>query len=432
MKIKIKRLKFSVITLMLIIVIYFVLDYQFFFLIALPEWLSFLKNNQMNILVGIFGLFACFFCYIKFVRYNPKLYNKELKFSVICGLLWFVLVLYSIILYPNQPVRLTVGFHATLLYYFWIIPFLAMFDASDQEDTVFKILNVIALVWYLIVIYQHFAYELSGTVVFNMQELISSSTRDVERSYGIRISLKSVGNIMILYNFDAFFNKRKKGFKRIQDLIMLLLGVYCLIIIQQTRAMIFVVVCSIAVIAIMGADKLKSKTTVFALGLIAIGVLFYTGILGNFFESFSLSTSNANRYGTSIRLGAFAYYVKCFFDNPLLGNGFTSDYFYPNIQHSSSGMFFYSDVGLIGLLGEVGITAIVFYLYPLYRGIKTSFTAITIGERGKYSFMIGLCCYLILSSITLIITATNLMAAFPIIIAYIEKCYEKMKGCNKI
>lgn len=423
MKIRIKREPQSIVMLSFLFFVIFLFDYQIFYLFPFPNWMALLKNNQLNIVTGILGIITCTIYYTMYRRQNRKLYQRMMTYCFLCVIIWLVLVIYSVAVYGKQPLRLTLGAHATFLYMTLCIPLLVVFYNAKNAMKIFDIINIVAFIWYVIIIYQHIVYESSGTIVFNMQELISSSTRDLTRTYGIRISLKSLGNIAILYNFENFFNEKKSGFSRTFSFIVLLLGLYCLIMIQQTRAMTFAVLCSISAIMLFGAKKATKKLMVFATANIAVGVLIYTGVLSNFFESFSTAATNVYRYGTTIRLGAIQYYIDCLFKNPILGNGFTNYYYYPEVQHGSSMMFFYSDVGIFGLLGEVGLMSIPLYFYPLFRIIRNTYWMFRMGKLADYGLLAGLTVFLILTSITLIITTTNLMIAFPVIYTYSEYVY---------
>ena len=426
-KIKINREIPSVRRLSLFFLIIFLFDYQLFYLFPFPSWMKIFKDNQLNFMVGIVGLILAIWYYGKFKRQGSRLYTTTLKYAVLCAFIWVTILIYSILVYDKQPFRLALGFHATFLYYCLSVPALVIFYNSRDEMKLFDLMNVVAIIWYLIIIYQRIEYAASGRFIFNMKELIAGSTREVTRSHGIRISLKSLGNIMILYNFDAVFNRKRSGPGRMISLAALVLGAYCLVVIQQTRAMTFVVLCSIGAIMWFGAKKVRKKFFVLVIGIMAVGILIYTGTIASFFESFSTRASNVNHYGTTIRLGAAAYYLECLFKNPLLGNGFTSSIYYPQVQHSSSMIFYYFDVGVIGLLGEVGLMAFPLYIYPLYRIIRNAYHLFRGKRLSEYSFLVGIVVYLILSSITLLITSTNLMIAFPVIYAYSE--YVNAKSC---
>lgn len=418
--IRIKKETPSVKILSIFFLVLFILDYEIFYLFEIPGFMRILKDNQLNLVTGFLGILLSGYYYSKYKYETIKLYNRNFLYAITCAIIWIILVIYSIILYEKQPIRLSLGFHATFLYFFLCIPALVIFQKSHNKMKLFDIMNWISIIWYIIIIFQHFVYAASHTLIFNMQELMSNSSRDMVRNYGIRISLKSLGNLMILYNFDIVFNKRKTEIGRKISFISLALGLYCLIVIQQTRSMLFIILCSIAIIMLFGAKRIRKKIIVLAIMVFGFAFFIQSGILSDFFSSFSTKASNANRLGTTIRLGAIAYYFECFLRNPLLGNGFSSSLYYPEVQHSSSMLFYYVDVGIFGLLGEVGLMAIPLYVYPLVRITRNTFNLFKRKLLTNYSFLAGITSYLLFSSLTFLITTPQLMLAFPIIYAYSE------------
>ena len=411
----------------LLLLILFILDYQAFYLFPYPSWMEFLKNNQLNLTIGFGGIILTLLLYQFNAKYNPQLYAKILKYDIICLLVWIGLVLYSSILYPRQPLRLTVGFHATFLYVFLIIPSLTLLYKKRDPDIIFRMMNIVAFIWYLVLIYQQITYASTRTLVFNIQELTSSTSRELVRYFGIRLSLKSVGGIMILYNFDFIINKKKGKAGKYFSLISFILGMYCLIFIAQTRVLSVVVSLGLAAILLSGARKANRKVVVISIVIIILSLLYYYGVFENLLFSISTNIANKERGGTMIRFDALSYYWKCFLKSPLFGNGFTSDYYYPSVQHGPSGKSFYSDIGIFGLIGEVGLCSIPLYFYPLFRVCKAAHLLLKRKVVYKCPLLIGLTVYLITSSATLLITATNLMIAFPIIIAYAEYINSELK-----
>ena len=408
----------------------FILEYRCFYLFEYPTWLDFLRDNELNMTTSILGVLLTVLCYYSSAKYDRKLYNRIVLYAVVCALIWLLYCMYSALLYPRQPISVTVGFHCTFLYMFWIIPFLAKMYLDGGIHRIFSLANVVIFLWYLVLIYQHIEYFTSMRIVFNLQELIDSTTRGLTRSFGIRLSIKSLGSLMILYNFDQVLNKKGSRAHRLFCTIILVLGLYCLIAVQQTRALNFAVICSMVLIAVMGAEKLDKKIIILCGILITLAVALSSGLIQQFLFSFTLNSQNSERFGTSLRIEAMSYYLQCFVRTFGIGNGFTSDLYYPQIQHGPSGEAFYSDVGIFGLLGEVGIASAVFFLYPLWRLVKISWYAIKKRQRRKYALLIGMTFFVIATTPTLIITATSLALGLPLIMAYAEYAYAEMWGQN--
>jgi hypothetical protein len=143
-------------------------------------------------------------------------------------------------------------------------------------------------------------------------------------------------------------------------------------------------------------------------------------MLEGFINSFSSASSNMLALGTTIRVDAIKYYLERFVSSLFLGDGFTSDLFYPEIQHGSAGQFFYSDVGIFGLIAEIGIASIWFYLLPLFRAVGTVRIIFKKKLQRDYAFYIGLVIYLLGTSITLIVTDSFRAMAYPLVFAISE------------
>lgn len=408
----------------------FLLEYHAFYLVDYPSWLSILENNQMNIVVSVFGLIVSLFCYSKYAKLNLRAYNRLMRFSFISLLSWFLIFLYSIAMYPHQSIRLSLGFHITFIYAFWSVPIYTLFKIEKNNNTVFNLMNLFAVIWYILLIVQHIVYLRSGLMILNAQDLFTGG--DIaERDYGIRISLKCFGAAMILYNFYILSDGKKYSlFKRIISLIIFILGIVTLILVTQTRVLTFAVLISIGII-LLASHKRNTKIVALFIVIVIIAILGYLGVLNNFFSSFSLSSTNRNRLGTSIRLNAIEYYFNCFLNNPLFGNGFAADS-YMSVEHGISGQFYYTDVGVFGLLGEVGIFSLIFYIYPLIKQIKVAIRVVKFKQDNVYSFYLGLIMYLFLTSFSLIITDKGRVLLFPIIIAYGEIVYERTNQQLKV
>lgn len=422
---KIKRRNLFEKFLLICLLVVFILEYHIFYLVDYPSWLSILENNQMNIVVAIFGFFISLVCYGEYSKLNARIYNRLMRFSFLSLISWFMIFIFSIIMYPNQSIRLSMGFHITFLYAFWAVPIYTLFKIEKNDESIFYLMNVFAVIWYVLLIIQHLVYLSSGVLILNAQDLFTGGEVTV-RDYGIRISIKAFGAAMILYNFYVFSSGKEKNnlFKRILSLIFFILGMVSLILVTQTRALTFAVLISIGIILLISHKK-NTKIIAVVVVIAVIAILGYLGILNNFFISFSTTSTNSKRLGTSIRIDAIKYYFSCFINNPIFGNGFAADN-YMSIEHGTSGQFYYTDVGVFGLLGEVGLFSIVFYIYPVARLIKIAIKVIKFKQGNKFSFYIGLITFLLLTSFSLIVTDKGRVLLFPIIIAYGEFVYEKL------
>ena len=101
------------------------------------------------------------------------------------------------------------------------------------------------------------------------------------------------------------------------------------------------------------------------------------------------------------------------------------------MAHGLRGTAYISDVGFVGLIAELGIFAIPFYVAPLIRMV---YILSKIGWKNalkEHMFLVVLLLYLLGTSITLLVTDASRGLAFPFIIALFEYEYAKMKALNR-
>lgn len=91
----------------------------------------------------------------------------------------------------------------------------------------------------------------------------------------------------------------------------------------------------------------------------------------------------------------------------------------------------YEDIGIIGFLGIAGIVGIiVIYIIPIMRMLFVLQSVKgKISSYSEYLMLIGMFCYIIVTSATLIIVNYQRMPCFAICIALFEYIYV---SCNKL
>lgn len=423
MRIKSKINKLTIVCVVFSMLI--LLDYRVFYLVSYP---NIFKGNSMRLLFAVTGMALTVMIYPTYKYENLCGYNKCLKYYFMCACSWMLLVLYSSIKYPDQPFPVTVVEHVSLLFIGFLIPVLAVFE--KRGDRIFQIANYIVFIWYLLLVFQFIIYRKSGKLLFSKE--IYGDVRT--RFYGIRMGLGSFGNVMILYNANQIFSHTIFDKKNIFEVIQLILGMFCLVFVQQTRAYTLIVLVAVIAIIFWSTKKVSKKlfiTAILFMGLIYLG---YNKTLNSFFSSFSSATSNAEHYGTIIRLEAIIYYCKCFINNFFIGNGFTNYQYYPFVQYgmSSEYSYFYSDVGVFGLIGETGIFSLLFYIVPLIKLCKLAIKVLKNRLQREYAFFLGFVLYLAMTSVTLIITDNFRVVLYPVALAYGVHIESKVKDELKL
>lgn len=412
----------------ILIIVLLLLYYHFFYIIPYPPAIaSIFSGRRQYIVLGIVGIFLAYYCMYQY----HKLLSNNLKslFWLISGyiLCWMIETIFSWFYY-QQDLASILSAGCRFLCIVYIIPFLVIFIRDKGINSFFKVLNVMSLIWCLILIYQSNIYRQTGKVLFDLSTYFyNSAGTDIRILNGnIRIGIYSFGNILFLYNFDRVYSGILKNKEKIFTLVCLIAGGYCIIFIQQTRLYIIIIAVCIAVIILSKKGNWKNQFLKVIFLIAVTAFIIYSPYVLQLIESFSV-TGNG-RWSTNARLYAISYYLKCIANNPIFGNGFTSDTLYYSLAHGN-GLAQYSDVGFLGLFAETGLFSIYFYIVPLgriisnLRYVKKKRGNITSFDKALFVFLLG-------TSATLIMTDQPRIISFAFIIAFYEFKRYQIKECK--
>lgn len=393
--------------------------YHFFYLVSFTDGIeSLLKNENLITIVVIFSLLFCIYTLFLKAEIRKK-YSQHIKYLSVLLLCVACLLLYTSFKYPNQDLFISIKSSTVFMMPIFSLIIIMYMEKGGNIENILRIMNVAATLWYIIIIVQVFLNNLNLGFFGDFKTYLSQYYN--EGNYGLRINLHVFGNFMIIYNLICT-KYNQKIVSKIFHLADFLLGVFCLIFIQQTRALIFYMVVCIAIWMFMFSERsLKTRMLQIILLLLAFYLICFTDLFHDFFSSFSLSGERA--FSTSARLYAIDYYMDCFQKNPLFGNGFadgwiTSEYFY--IEHGSRGIAYYSDVGIFGLLGNIGLCSIVVFIYPITRMIFVWKNKTTELSRKIKVIMLMMIVYFIATMPTYIVTNGRNSLFFAIAIGAYE------------
>lgn len=400
------------------------LDYHFFYLI---DYWNVLKGNSMCLIVAILGIISASFI----VKIKGGVVGREIKWayrvSWLSFVVWFMVCFYSTIIYPKQPVVYTVVEHVSLLYMFWTIPLFYCFVKEHKAAILFNIINVVCFIWYVLLLIQFVEWIKGRNLIFVDGGLSVIKTR----GFGIRIGLGSLGNINLLYNSNMLFNAKSKK-KKALHCLMMALGLFCMIFVQQTRSFTAIVICCIAFNMILSSKQISKKIFAVFVLLVFLAALIYSGVFLDFLLSFSVMGVEGK--GTTIRLEETKYYLECFLHNPVFGNGFTNYQYYPLVQYKAYQpySYYYTDIGIIGLLAEIGLGAIIVYVLPMKRAFEIGVKAYKY-NRQEFAMYITYLVYFCMTSFTLIATDSARAISYPFFLAfalYVEYVVERKNAMN--
>lgn len=342
--------------------------------------------------------------------------SRFLDKYVLCAVLSTVsLYIFTYFKYPQQNLTQTVLAGTHFLIVPLALPLYGLLRKQGGSERIFVWMNKVTFVWYCILIFQSIIYLKSGRLFLHIDENI--------RNDSIRISLNSIGNLMIVYNFNALYSGRAK--KKGWYVIQLALGAYCLIMVQQTRAYNVIIGICIAVIIMLHTNTpLKTLRSLILIAACFV-VLDQMNIIDTMQQSFSVDNEVYGN-GTKARMLATTYYWEAFLKSPLFGQGFINSKVYLTILRGNQGIFNYSDVGFLGLLANTGLLCIAFYIWPLLRWGKQVIGYLA--DRSKRidnSFLIAFFIYIAGTSTTLIMTDPQRILLLPFSLAVFEYARNK-------
>lgn len=361
-----------------------------------------------------------FFSYYCLQRYSKLFEEQGKKYLIFISsyiLCWIIECIYSWANY-NQDISSILGTGGRLLFLVYFVPFLVLFIRDNGPEQFLKIINLVTLIWAIIIAVQSIVYKNSGTIIFDLKAYFLENTGEEIKllNNSIRITLFSFGNLMIVYNFYVLYSKKAKEKINRFSLICLIVGLYSMIVVQQTRMYIMVIALCFAVIILSKKENWKSQLLKIVFIVCVVWFVLYSPLFNEFISSFS--TTGDNKWSTQARLYAVSYYWECFNIRPIFGNGFLSDANYSSIIRGSLGLAHYSDVGLLGLVAETGLFSIFFYIIPVIIIIKN---IIKLKKNDRLnSFDLAVLAYIIATSLTLILTVNKYSYTFAFIFAYFE------------
>ena len=307
--------------------------------------------------------------------------------------------------------------NSMFFYAFLAIPLYYIFQKDNTIDRMLNLINKLMFFMYLLLLIQHITYAANGEVFLKVNENIRNSN--------IRLTLGSLGNFYILYNFDKVYNRKKED-NILFNIIQFIFGMYALIMVQQTRGFTFAVIVALVIMMLVSSEnQIESIRNMVVIGTVVF-ILVQSGAIEQFLSSLKVNTKIGDT--TLVRLNAIEYFLGEFLKNPLFGHGIIT--VANSISRGPSGTYHYTDVGVFAGLARYGLFLLPIYVWPIWRLGKMSVHMLRKQKfRKRHALIFGMLAYLLGTSISLSILDVFRIFLLPFvlaIIAYVERevCYE--------
>lgn len=391
------------------------LDLSFFYIVPMPMMIRTYKMFWADLL----GILAAVIILTKYKAATKKYLAFINKYSAVFLVSMLTLAIYTTIRYPQQKAISTVLAMQYFLLYFLVYGFIYIF-ATKGLDGFMATIHKIVILWEILLILNSLYFAATSRQLIQYYATDNIGVRD-----GIRVSMYVLAHVLLIYDFERVINKRSSAIKKNAAILNLILGTYCLIVVEQTRAQILAIFVAWLVIMLFNSSKKSTMILRIALLIAAYLLIFQSGYLPNIIASLTGSSETYGAYGQDLRLREIEYFLNCFRKNPLCGMGFVRyGGQYNTIVRGPAERYYANDVGIFGMLGNIGIFAVILYGTLLVRYFMNTWKMFQTSYEMRF-FAAGLLAYIVATSPSLIMFWSTTAMLFPLSIAIFEYCREK-------
>ena len=252
------------------------------------------------------------------------------------------------------------GFILPFWYVLLAVPVLRLLQSGQWEfDKMIKTLIILIIGSLCIRMVIVFYYSISGITLFP-NIAMEGAVENWVRNGRLRVNPSSLSILLIPLSYYWILQHPKK---RLLGIVGIIVGLLYPGYATQARSMMLYGIVTVGAMYLFQNVSEKMKLFRYFAIIIIFVIVVNTKQFNTFFDSFS-ATNAETGLSTSVRLAAIAYYGGMFLKNPMWGNGFTRTVYSGNmvIGHIT-------DIGIIGVLFQVGILIGVFYLVLIIGGL---------------------------------------------------------------
>lgn len=403
----------------ILIVLLLLVEYKYFCLPANFDSIFVKYNIASNQQIKLLITLAMIINNAKYIKalYHDKIFRK----IVMLILLLLLSAMTSVIMYGYSYV--TIYKLVNILYFPCCLIGLLLY--SKKVSNIFfmiKILTIINIVAGVIFALQAVVYNSSGSLFLNIYWYGEGGV--YMRSGSIRIT-ECMNMVALSYAISMceLINEKHKSFRIIHLLNVITSVIYLYFTYTRSVQLLCIIIAMVIFFIGYKADK-KSKLLMKYFILAVALVVLATGFFSLLVDTLSVSTTEKSYVA---RVGAYAYYFKMFKAHIISGLGFVdfdnSPYF--SLLHGSLGLYYPSDVGLVGTVINYGVFVGLWYLMVIISAVKTWIS------NKECTFLLVIVIILLYTSFTLSMLDNGRFSMFAIILLLGEYAVKYMETATK-
>lgn len=421
-----KRIQLSLMDFLLLI--WFLLEYRFFFLVPLPYAIDKLNTYHTRYLELLCVLMMC----LTYRRYRKKNFFYYNYIVLFLALVVFNLI-FTLTRYFGASIHEVIAPFSTYLLILMYFP-LSNYFRSDEHFENFKrmflVFNIIACV---LLVFQAIEYNTKHHLFLRIFEIIYRNDLQI-RDGRLRITyLTTIVSVSVVISAVELISLKKHiiwnlinlvvsstylGYvaqTRMYIIILLLVGLYIFYFLNQNNsqfAVVFTILIGTALFVFL-TIKLDVKTLLYEL-----------------IEP--LLNGSYKRDGSYFaRLDALLHFSKAIIRHPLIGLGIiipdrTSDFYY--VIHGEHGWAVYTDVGILGTTAEFGLPMLVWFICMMARTWKKIGNQHSAQTMYSKTFFI----FIMLSCISLSVFDPQRIIILPLTLALYDRAVKSNTSADSV
>lgn len=388
------------------------------------QWFGIFKTGNFIYKADLINISTIFISIVIIIilSFEPILQKKTIgkyRFWIVGTiLLWIFECVNSAINYAKygQSFFDTIAASFGILSIISLLPLCYLQEKIRDKNYLKNLIKNLGFVAALLSIVQVFLYDYN--IIF--LDISGSSTRYGSLRFSVAGYMVSISVIITLFDWI----KTKRGV----DLVKTIIEIIFLIYAQKTRTEIIYVILAVYFVSILFLKNKNAKVLLFILGILALFMSTASGFTSSFLAELD---SDA---GINMRFETINFYMKQFYDHPILGMGFirssTNNATLYGLLYGSgryAGYFYRDDVGIIGVINEKGILGIIWYCLVLILILKQVIFLYRFDKKENV-WMLCIWVYILICSINIIWVNNLRIASLSIIIALIQHYYYMVRN----